>query len=226
MTNKKDFFFKQAKGFYGRSKNVWKIARLRVYKALQYQYISRRLRKRETRSSWIGQIGSATKEHGMSYSVFLHGLSISDVSLNRKMLAELAVNEPSSFYSLVKHVQDLKIDPKANAAEQRKLKEEATQAELRKLQKEGKIELPHLIRIQDRLKEITIQRMKPGDPTLEENEIHALDLRTQNLDLTYEELAAQGPEPELYEPEPETSEPIIAKPPNKKKNQFTLPDKL
>lgn len=89
-----------AKGFRGRSKNCYSIAIRRVHKALQYQYISRRLKKREMRSLWISRINIATREHNVNYSKFVNQMAQYNVQLNRKMLSELAIHEPRSFKAL------------------------------------------------------------------------------------------------------------------------------
>ncbi|XP_065842428.1 large ribosomal subunit protein bL20-like [Oscarella lobularis] len=92
--------FALAKGFRGRSKNCYSLAVRRVHKALQYQYTSRRLKKRDMRSLWIQRIGAGTMEHGISYSTFMHEMATSDIQLNRKVLSEIAVHEPKSFKAL------------------------------------------------------------------------------------------------------------------------------
>lgn len=87
-------------GFRGRSKNCYSIAIRRVHKALQYQYVSRRLKKREMRSLWISRINIATREHNVNYSKFVNQMAQYNVQLNRKMLSELAIHEPRSFKAL------------------------------------------------------------------------------------------------------------------------------
>mmetsp|Transcript_23366 Transcript_23366/g.51288 ORF Transcript_23366/g.51288 Transcript_23366/m.51288 type:complete len:121 (-) Transcript_23366:937-1299(-) len=101
----KDKILHLAKGFRGRAKNCIKIARNRVEKALQHAYRGRKEKKREWRTLWITRIGAATKEHGLSYSRFIAGLTTQNVGLNRKVLSELAMNEPFSFKALVDQVK-------------------------------------------------------------------------------------------------------------------------
>merc|ERR1711879_1059945 len=86
--NKKKLL-KFVKGFQGRAKNCPSVARERAYKALQYAFVGRKLKKRLFRETWIQQINAATRIHDLSYSRFMHGCVLSDVKLNRKMLSEL-----------------------------------------------------------------------------------------------------------------------------------------
>src|SRR5256885_1174662 len=97
-----DKILKLAKGFRGRSKNCINLATARVEKALQYAYTSRKLKKRDFRSLWIQQINAGSRQYELPYRDLAHGLVLSDVSINRKVLAELAVNEPYSFRALTK----------------------------------------------------------------------------------------------------------------------------
>ena len=97
-----------AKGFRGRAKNCVRIARLRVEKALQYQYRDRKARKRDFRSLWIQRINAGARQHGVKYSDFMHALKEDNVQLNRKMLSELAMNEPYSFQALVHRVKTMR----------------------------------------------------------------------------------------------------------------------
>jgi len=92
--------FALAKGFRGRSKNCYSIAVRRVQKALQYQYVSRRLKKREMRSLWISRINMATREHNVTYSKFVNQMAQCNIQLNRKVLSDLAIHEPRSFKAL------------------------------------------------------------------------------------------------------------------------------
>ncbi|DBB17888.1 hypothetical protein WJX82_000150 [Trebouxia sp. C0006] len=96
---------KLAKGFRGRSNNCLRIAKERVEKALQYAYRDRRQKKRDMRSLWIQRINAGTKQHGVSYSIFMHGLKQENIQVNRKVLSELAMQEPYSFKSLVEQVK-------------------------------------------------------------------------------------------------------------------------
>ncbi|CAK9866972.1 unnamed protein product [Sphagnum jensenii] len=90
-----------AKGFRGRSKNCIRVARERVEKALQYAYRDRRNKKRDMRALWIQRINAGTRQHGVNYGQFMHGLSKENINLNRKVLSEIAMYEPYSFKSLV-----------------------------------------------------------------------------------------------------------------------------
>lgn len=101
----KDKVFKLAKGFRGRSKNCIRLAKERVEKALQYAYRDRRQKKRNMRSLWIQRINAGTKQHGVMYSTFMHGLKEENIQVNRKVLSELAMQEPYSFKSLVDQVK-------------------------------------------------------------------------------------------------------------------------
>ncbi len=96
---------KAAKGFYGKRKNVFTVAKNVLEKGLGYKYVGRKLKKREYRSLWIVRINAAVREEGMSYSQFMHKLSEKGIDLNRKVLADLAMNEPESFKALVAQVK-------------------------------------------------------------------------------------------------------------------------
>lgn len=96
---------KQAKGFYGKRKNVYTVAKNVLEKGLQYRYVGRKLKKREYRALWIARINAAVREQGMSYSVFINRLSKKGITLDRKVLADLAMNEPASSKSLVDSVK-------------------------------------------------------------------------------------------------------------------------
>ena len=93
---------KQAKGYWGRRKNVWTVAKNAVEKGLTYAYRDRKARKREFRKLWIQRINAGAREHGMSYSQFMGGLKRANVDLDRKVLADLAMNDPESFAEVVK----------------------------------------------------------------------------------------------------------------------------
>lgn len=92
---------KRSKGFYGKRSNCYKIAKQSVMKALKNAYIDRRRKKRDFRKLWITRIGAAAKDRGTSYSRFMGGLNKADVEINRKMLADIAVRDPSTFDHLV-----------------------------------------------------------------------------------------------------------------------------
>ena len=96
---------KLAKGYRGRSSTCYRIALQRVEKALQYAYRDRRNRKRDFRALWIQRINAAVREHGLVYSRFIDMLARSGISIDRKMLAELAVNEPEAFTHLIEQAK-------------------------------------------------------------------------------------------------------------------------
>lgn len=96
---------KRAKGYFGRRKNVWTVAKNAVEKAQGYAYRDRRNKKREFRRLWIARINAAVRQEGMSYSVFMHKLKESDIDLNRKVLADLAMNHPDAFKEIVNKVK-------------------------------------------------------------------------------------------------------------------------
>ena len=89
-----------AKGYFGNKSKSYRIAREAVMKSLNYAYIGRRLRKRDLRSLWIARINAAARINGLSYSKFMHGLKVAGIDLNRKILAEIAVNDASAFTAL------------------------------------------------------------------------------------------------------------------------------
>lgn len=96
---------KMASGYRGRSKNCFRIALQRVEKALQYAYRDRRNKKRTFRALWIQRINAAVREYGLKYSTFIHGLSKAEISVDRKVMAHLAVHEPEAFKGLVDKVR-------------------------------------------------------------------------------------------------------------------------
>ena len=96
---------KQAKGFFGRRKNVWTVAKNAVEKAMQYAYRGRKEKKRSFRRLWITRINAGTREHGMSYSQFMGALKKNNIELNRKVLADLAMNHPEAFKAVVDQVK-------------------------------------------------------------------------------------------------------------------------
>jgi large subunit ribosomal protein L20 len=96
----------QAKGYRGRNKNVFRAAIERVEKGLQYAYRDRRNRKRTFRSLWIQRINAGAREHGMTYSQFMSGIKRAGVEVDRKVLSDLAVREPSAFKALAEKAQD------------------------------------------------------------------------------------------------------------------------
>ena len=94
-----------AKGYFGARKNVYTVAKNAVEKGLQYAYIGRKLRKRQFRSLWIMRINAAARQHGISYSKFMGQLSKSGIELNRKVLADLAMNHPEAFKAVVDKIK-------------------------------------------------------------------------------------------------------------------------
>ena len=96
---------KQAKGFYGKRKNVYTVAKNIVEKGLTYSYVGRKVKKRDYRRLWIARINAAVREEGITYSEFIHLLNVKGVTLDRKILADLAMNEPESFKALVNSVK-------------------------------------------------------------------------------------------------------------------------
>jgi large subunit ribosomal protein L20 len=92
---------KAAKGYYGRRKNTFRVANQAVEKAGQYAYRDRRNRKRAFRSLWIQRINAGTREHGMTYGEFIHGMTQAGITLDRKVLADIATRDPSAFKTLV-----------------------------------------------------------------------------------------------------------------------------
>lgn len=92
---------KQAEGYRGRSKNVYKIAKTRVQKGLQYAFRDRRAKKRTFRTLWIARMNAAVREHGMTYGRFIFALKKANVELDRRVLAELAVHQPAIFAAVV-----------------------------------------------------------------------------------------------------------------------------
>ena len=96
---------KLAKGYFGRRKNVWTVAKNAVEKALLYAYRDRRNKKRNFRALWITRINAGARLHGMSYSQFMGSLKKHQIELNRKVLADLAMNQPEAFKALVQKVK-------------------------------------------------------------------------------------------------------------------------
>ncbi|MFM1807303.1 MAG: hypothetical protein RLZZ242_28 [Bacteroidota bacterium] len=96
---------KLAKGYFGRRKNVWTVAKNAVEKALVYAYRDRRNKKRNFRALWIARINAGARLHGLSYSQFMGGLKKNHIDLNRKVLADLAMNEPEAFKAIVEKVK-------------------------------------------------------------------------------------------------------------------------
>lgn len=96
---------KQAKGFYGKRKNVYTVAKNVLEKGLGYKYVGRKIKKRDYRALWIARINAGCREEGMSYSQFMGKLNAKSIGLNRKVLADMAMNEPAAFKALVASVK-------------------------------------------------------------------------------------------------------------------------
>jgi len=95
-------FMKLAKGYWGRRKNVWTIAKNHIEKGLQYAFRDRRQKKRNFRSLWIIRINAAARLNGTTYSRLIHALKLKNIAINRKVLADLAMNKPDIFSAIVK----------------------------------------------------------------------------------------------------------------------------
>lgn len=102
---RKKKILKQAKGYYGKRKNVYTVAKNVLEKGLTYKFVGRKLKKRDYRTLWIARINAAVREEGMSYSVFINKLNQKGIDLNRKVLADLAMNEPEAFKKIVAEVK-------------------------------------------------------------------------------------------------------------------------
>ena len=102
---KRKRIMKLAKGFFGRKKNVWTVAKNAIEKGLVYAYRDRKQKKREFRGVWIQRINAGARMHGMSYSEFMGKLKKTGIDLNRKVLADLAMNHPEAFTAVVNKVK-------------------------------------------------------------------------------------------------------------------------
>ena len=96
---------KQTKGFWGQRKNIFKRAKQTLMRALAFAFTGRKLRKRDVRSLFIVRIKAAAQAHGLKYSTFIHGLKKSNIQLNRKMLSQLALYDPSVFAQIVQRAR-------------------------------------------------------------------------------------------------------------------------
>jgi large subunit ribosomal protein L20 len=97
---------KLAKGFRGRAKNCFRVAIEKVEKALRYAYRDRRAKKRDFRALWIQRINAAVRQYDLIYSQFINGLTLANIDLDRKVLADLAVREPEAFKTVVEQVKE------------------------------------------------------------------------------------------------------------------------
>lgn len=102
---KRKKFMKMAKGYFGRRKNVWTVAKNAIEKGLSYAYRDRRVKKRNFRSLWIQRIGAGARVNGLSYSQFMGKTKAANIDLNRKVLADLAMNHPEAFKAIVDKVK-------------------------------------------------------------------------------------------------------------------------
>ncbi len=102
---KRKKMMKHAKGYFGMRKNVWTVAKNAIEKGWQYAYRDRKAKKREFRKLWIQRINAGVREHGMSYSQFMHKLNEANIEINRKVLADLAMNQPEAFKAIVDKVR-------------------------------------------------------------------------------------------------------------------------
>jgi len=102
---RKRAILKQTKGFWGSKSKLVRVANQALMKSLQYAYIGRKLRKRDMRQLWITRINAACRQNGLSYSKFMNGLKVNNINLNRKVLADMAVNDKAGFASLVEKVK-------------------------------------------------------------------------------------------------------------------------
>ena len=93
--------FKLAKGYFGAKSKQYRAASEQVARSLRYAYVGRRLRKRDFRKLWIARINAAVRPYGLSYSRFINGLKLANVDLNRKVLSEMAINDPAAFAKVV-----------------------------------------------------------------------------------------------------------------------------
>ena len=101
MTRKRrNKILKLAKGYWGSKSTHYKMANQAVMKSLKYAYIGRKLKKRDYRQLWITRISAGCKANGMNYSRFMHGLKLSGIEMNRKMLSEMAIHDPAAFTAL------------------------------------------------------------------------------------------------------------------------------
>ncbi len=103
--NRRKKILKQAKGYFGRRKNVYTVAKNAVEKGMLYAYRDRKNNKRNFRSLWITRINAAARLHGMSYSHFMGKVKANNIELNRKVLADLAVNNPEAFKAVVEKIK-------------------------------------------------------------------------------------------------------------------------
>ena len=102
---KRNAILKKAKGYFGAKSKQFKAAKEQVIRSGNYSYVGRKLKKRDMRSLWIARINAGCRQNDINYSNFMHGLKVPNVDLNRKVLADLAVNDPAAFANLVNTVK-------------------------------------------------------------------------------------------------------------------------
>jgi len=102
---KRNAILKKAKGYFGAKSKQFKAAKEQVIRSGNYSYVGRKLKKRDMRSLWIARINAGCRQNDINYSNFMHGLKVANVDLNRKVLADLAVNDPAAFANLVNTVK-------------------------------------------------------------------------------------------------------------------------
>ena len=100
--------FKLAKGYFGAKSKQYRAASEQVRRSLRYAYIGRKLKKRDFRRLWIARINAAARMNGLSYSKLMNGLKVAGININRKMLSELAINDPKAFTALVEKAKAAK----------------------------------------------------------------------------------------------------------------------
>ncbi len=96
---------KQAKGYFGAKSKLYRVARQAVMKSLSYAYVGRKAKKRDFRKLWIARINAGCRQNGLSYSKFMHGLKLLDISLNRKVLSDMAISDAQGFSALCEQVK-------------------------------------------------------------------------------------------------------------------------
>src|SRR3982075_186498 len=106
----------QSKGFRGRTSTTYRAAKERLEKSLQYAYRDRRNRKRDFRGLWIQRINAAAREHGLTYSQFMHGMKLAGLELDRKVLSDMAIREPEAFAAIVGTIKAALDQPQSAAA--------------------------------------------------------------------------------------------------------------
>ncbi len=158
---------KLAKGYFGSKRTLYRTANEQVMRSLNYAYISRRLRKRDFRKLWIQRINAACKLNGYKYSHLIHGLSLANVEINRKMLADMAVNDQEGFKQLL----ELSKNAIANKGKEPKKVEKVVKVEPKKIVKEEpKVEVKKEVVKEEakvEVKKATAKETKPSKTSLE-----------------------------------------------------------